>query len=276
MTYIKFNSILYSSCLFLLIIFFSCKSKRDMATESTTNYSWNGKKCAIVLTYDDALNVHLDNVIPELDVYGFKGTFYVPTESNDFKSRASEWQAVASNGHELGNHTEFHPCAGKSKGRAWVHADSDLDTYSYDQIIDEIQRANKKLTALDGKKERTYAYTCGDTSVLEISYVPGVKPLFVSARGVYGAMNDLETLDRYDLKAYSMNGQTADDMKALVDQAILEERLLIFLFHGVGGEHHLNISKKEHKKLLKYIKKKEKEIWVDSALEISKFIKEKT
>ena len=31
---------------------------------------WQGKKCAVALTYDDALNVQLDNVIPLLDSLG--------------------------------------------------------------------------------------------------------------------------------------------------------------------------------------------------------------
>ncbi|MEO5581972.1 MAG: polysaccharide deacetylase family protein, partial [Saprospiraceae bacterium] len=39
--------------------------------------NWNGKKCAVVLTYDDALNIHLDKVIPQLNSYNFKGTFYL-------------------------------------------------------------------------------------------------------------------------------------------------------------------------------------------------------
>ena len=31
-----------------------------------SNQPWNGKKCAVVLTYDDAINEHLDNAIPVL------------------------------------------------------------------------------------------------------------------------------------------------------------------------------------------------------------------
>ncbi|HKZ66573.1 MAG TPA: hypothetical protein VJ111_09475 [Chitinophagaceae bacterium] len=41
------------------------------------NQEWRGKKCAVVLTYDDALNVHLDNAIPLLDSFGLRGTFYL-------------------------------------------------------------------------------------------------------------------------------------------------------------------------------------------------------
>ncbi|MFV5683936.1 polysaccharide deacetylase family protein [Flavobacterium sp. GB2R13] len=43
--------------------------------------NWNGKKCAVVLTYDDALNIHLDKVIPILNSFNFKATFHLITSS---------------------------------------------------------------------------------------------------------------------------------------------------------------------------------------------------
>ena len=53
---------------------------------------WNGKQCAVVLTYDDALNVHLDHVIPCLDSSNIKGTFYLQGESPVIKNRMNEWR----------------------------------------------------------------------------------------------------------------------------------------------------------------------------------------
>ena len=38
---------------------------------------WKGKKCAVVLTYDDGLDVHITNAIPALDSLGLKATFYI-------------------------------------------------------------------------------------------------------------------------------------------------------------------------------------------------------
>ena len=38
---------------------------------------WNGKKCTVVLTYDDGMRQHLDNAIPALDSEGLKATFYL-------------------------------------------------------------------------------------------------------------------------------------------------------------------------------------------------------
>src|SRR4051812_44818522 len=99
---------------------------------------WNGHKAAVVLTYDDALNVHLDNVVPALDSAGLKGTFYLTVSSEAFTKRMDEWKLTAIKGHELGNHTMYHPCMG-GKGREWVKAEYDLNTYTLRRIEDEIK-----------------------------------------------------------------------------------------------------------------------------------------
>jgi len=83
---------------------------------SQFNPAWRGKKAAVVLTYDDALNAHLDNAIPLLDSLGLKGTFYLTAFAPGSKNRISDWRTTAANGHELGNHTLYHPCVG-GKGR---------------------------------------------------------------------------------------------------------------------------------------------------------------
>ena len=95
------------------------------------------KKCAVCLTYDDGIDIDLDNVIPVLDSLGLKATFYVPGNSTSLNKRMDEWRAVAKEGHELGNHTLFHPCFGKSMNRAWVTADNDLDNYTMQRMVNE-------------------------------------------------------------------------------------------------------------------------------------------
>ena len=83
---------------------------------------WNNKKCAVSLTYDDAINVDLDNAIPALDSVGLKASFYLSGYSGAI-NRIDEWRAIAKNGHELGNHTLYHPCTG-GPGRSFVTAPS--------------------------------------------------------------------------------------------------------------------------------------------------------
>jgi len=76
-------------------------------------FSWPYNAIAAVsLSYDDALNSQLDNAIPALNKYGFKGSFYLSLASPAFKSRQQEWQSIANKGHELGNHTINHACRG--------------------------------------------------------------------------------------------------------------------------------------------------------------------
>jgi peptidoglycan-N-acetylglucosamine deacetylase len=237
------------------------------------NSNWKNKKCAVVLTYDDGLNVHLDNVIPLLDSLGLKGTFYIPCSFKSFRNRVDEWKKAAKNGHELGNHTLFHPCDGKQKDREWVNKDYDLNNYSVERITDEILMNNFLLNMLDGKKKRTFAYTCGDMKAGGISFIDKIKENFIAARGVEGKMQKITDIDLYNIGSFMINGNTGTEMIDLVKKAMDNEYLLVFLFHGVGGEHGLNVSLDAHRELLYFLKQNEKSIWVAPLEEVAEFIK---
>jgi len=236
---------------------------------------WNGKACAVSLTYDDGLYVHLDKVIPALEASGFRGTFYIPGNASSLNSRRNDWKGSANRGHELGNHTVFHPCNGKSKGRDWVAPDYDLDHYSITRITDEIKLGNTLLGAIDHKTKRTFAYTCGDKAINDSSFVELIENDFVGARDVISGYNQMEDLDYFQIKSFSVNGQTAEELIALVKQAEKNHSLLVFLFHGVGGEHTLNISLEEHNKLLQYLKDREALVWVSPLVEILEYVQSK-
>jgi peptidoglycan/xylan/chitin deacetylase (PgdA/CDA1 family) len=75
-----------------------------------------GKQCAVVLTYDDALNVHLDKAVPALDSLGLKATFYLSGFFPGFRQRVGDWKAAAAGGHELANHTLVPPLYGQHAG----------------------------------------------------------------------------------------------------------------------------------------------------------------
>src|SRR5213592_1993327 len=114
---------------------------------------WQGKRCAVVLTYDDAINQHLDNALPLLDSLGLKATFYITAFSTSMQTRMNEWKSLTANGHELGNHTLYHPCIG-GKGREWVKPEYDMNNYTVQRMIDETRMTNVFLQALDGKPNR--------------------------------------------------------------------------------------------------------------------------
>jgi len=231
------------------------------------------QKCIVCLTYDDGLDIDLDNVIPALDSLGLKATFYVPVNSISLNKRTNEWRAIAKNGHELGNHSSFHPCFGKSMKRDWVSPDYDLDNYSMQRMVDEIKLANLFFKALDGKTKRTYAYPCGDLKIGNESIWDKIKDEFVAARGVNGEMPAIDSIKLSNVGSYMMVDQSGEAMIDLVKQAMKNNTLIVFLFHGVGGGHNINVSLQEHSKLLHFLKQNEKEIWIAPFIDVSEYVK---
>jgi sialate O-acetylesterase len=235
--------------------------------------SWHHKKCAVILTYDDALNVHLDNVIPLLDSLKFKGTFYLSASYPGCSKRLNDWRKAAAKGHELANHTLFHPCMGGT-GREWVQPDYDLRKYTVNRMVDETRMTNIFLEALDGKKKRTFAFTCADMKIGDSSFIDPMKKDFVAARSVRGEMHTISQIDLYNVDCYAIDGGTGEQMIELVKKAMQTNSLLVFLFHGVGGEHPINVSLPAHRQLLKFLKQNEKDIWVTTMLDAAEYIKQ--
>ena len=244
----------------------------SLISHSQSNQPWRGKKCAIVLTYDDAIDQHLDNAIPVLDSLGLKATFYLTAFSNSMQTRLNDWKNLATKGHELGNHTLYHPCIG-GKGREWVKPEYDMNNYTVQRMIDETRMTNLFLHALDGKTKRTFAFTCGDMKIGDSSFINAMKNDFVAARAVRNEMHKINEVDLYNVDCYMVNNHSFEQMKEWVDKAMQTNSLLVILFHGVGGGNALNVSLPAHRDILKYIKQNEKDIWVAPMLDVAEYVK---
>lgn len=238
-----------------------------------SNPTWKGKKAAVVLTYDDAIDQHLDHAVPVLDALGLKATFYITAYSTSIQNRMDEWKTLSQNGHELGNHTLYHPCVG-GPGRTWLNPDHDMRNYSVGRMEDEIRMTNVFLKALDGKDERTFAYTCGDMKIGDSLFINGLKDDFMAARAVRNEMHRINDINLYDVDCYMVNGETGPQLIAWAKKAIATNSLLVVLFHGVGGGNALDVSLPAHKEFLEYLKNNEKDIWVAPMLEVADYIKQ--
>lgn len=238
-----------------------------------TEKSWKGKKCAVVLTYDDAIDQHLDNALPVLEELGLKASFYLTAFSDACQHRLSEWRLAAQRGYELGNHTLFHPCAGGTKGREWVAKERDLNDYTPARMINEIRMTNVFLEALDGKTKRTFAFTCGDTRVRDSFFMNAMHDDFIAARTVVPGLQTIGEIDPYAIGCYTISGQSAEEMIAYVKKAMESNTLLVFLFHGVGGGNGLDVTVENHRALLEYLKKNEKDIWIAPMIDVAEFIR---
>jgi len=245
----------------------------SIASHSQFSRPWHGKKCAVVLTYDDAINQHLDNAIPVLDSFKLKATFYITAFSSSMQTRMNEWKKLPLRGHELGNHTLYHPCIG-GKGREWVRPEYDMNNYTVQRMIDETRMTNLFLHALDGKTKRTFAFTCGDMKIGDSSFINAMKNDFIAARAVRAQMHKIDEIDLLNVDCYMVNGETGAQMIEWAKKAMETNSLLVILFHGVGGGNSLNVSLAAHREFLKYLKKNEKDIWIAPMLDVAEYIKE--
>jgi sialate O-acetylesterase len=227
----------------------------------------------VVLTYDDAIDNHLDKVVPELDSAGFQATFYLIGSSPAVSSRIGDWRKAAAKGHELGNHSLFHPCDGSLPGRSWVSPDHDLSKYTVRRAVDEIRVNNELLSAIDGKSVRTFAYPCGDLRIGDTLFYDSLKNDFVAARGTNAGFETIQRIDLPNIRCYGFNGQNADYMIGLVKQAMDSGALVVFLFHGVGGGHNINVALEDHRRLIGYLKEHEKDIWVAPMVDVAEYIR---
>ncbi|HEY3964466.1 MAG TPA: polysaccharide deacetylase family protein [Planctomycetaceae bacterium] len=228
----------------------------------------------VSLSFDDALDEHLDFAVPLLGERGLTGTFYVPLSASGFTTRLEEWRAAADRGHELGNHTIFHPA---DRRKPWVRQGNEIDRYTLDRMRQELEVANRLLQALDGCPARTFAYPCSnsilgqrgmikqmlfkfgfertrlpaivdrwhlDWGSTETSYAPIVQNLFLASRGggltKDCAVPELAVFDRFKLPSVAIAGWSLGDLIEYTERGLSGRTWVILQFHGVGGGHRMN------------------------------------
>ncbi len=228
----------------------------------------NGARGAVSLSYDDTLNSQLDNAVPVLDKHGIKASFYLILSSPVLFDRLDEWRALAKSGHELGNHTIYHPCSASRPGNDWVRPHNDMDKRTVEQMLDEVRTANTFLKAIDGRTERTMTLPCGDVVTSDGSYVPAVKNMFVAIKG---AEENLPAgFSIYDVPS----GLSGKELIAIVQRAAKNGGMANIIFHGIGGDH-LSVSAEAHQELVAYLSANRQTYWTDTYLNIMKYVRDR-
>ena len=247
-----------------------------MASLANDQYKWhNGARAAVCFTYDDALDGQLDYAIPQLDSLGLKGTFYCTGNSPCLYKRMNEWRDAAKRGHELGNHTLFHPCVRtKPDGSVagWVKPEYALENYNMVQLLNELRTANTLLKAIDGEEVRTYGYTCSDCMVGGISFTDTLRSIFSAARDDGRIPDSMEGYNIYKAPAWAVIDNSSAEMIAHVNEAMDKGTIAIFMFHSVGGGY-LNVGAEEHRQLLEYVNKNRKDYYCATFKEVMDYIK---
>lgn len=242
---------------------------------------WPGGRRAVVsLTYDDGIANHHQYVAPTLERYGLRGTFYTPLNS-DLSQNPAAWRRLARRGHELGNHTVFHPCWSiDGKYSDWLPDAYNLETYTPERWNDEILASNQALWLVDSKTERTFGNTCSDNYLGPKDNPVALETLapahFVAARGEgTGKPVNLAQINFYNLGTVPADHRTFADFEPELANLLDTGGWIIYTIHGVGaGTHSQYIDVVEHERLLVFLQANRRLIWTAPLIEVVRRLKQ--
>lgn len=237
-------------------------------------FPWpEGKKAALSLSFDDGRNSQVDVGLPLFKKLGAKATFYVVPAN--MQERIPAWKELLAEGHEIGNHTVYHPCTGNF---AWSR-DKALENYTLSSMRRELMAANQEILKMLGIMPVSFAYTCGNTFVGRgrntQSYVPLVAELFESGRGwLNEAANDPVFADFALLQGIEMDGKDFEtDIKPLVDAAVANGSWLLLAGHDIGAGGRQTTRTAMLEKLVAYVQQPESGIWLAPVGDVAAHIK---
>jgi len=245
-----------------------------------TQFRWpKGTTGAVSLTYDDGLPCHFEYVASDLEAAGLRGTFNVIVGRPTFRDHWAAWKALAARGHELGNHTVFHPCrSDPDKPRPLLDPGYNLSDYSEKRFRDELELASWMLTQIDRKRERTYANTCHHNSLgrgdAEKSLEPILRDYFVAARGERtDRAVDITRLNDQNLGTTGADQRTFAELRDEIEATTAAGNWIIYTIHGVGaGTHKGYIDLAEHRRLVKWLGANRTRIWTAPMIEVAKYL----
>jgi hypothetical protein len=232
-----------------------------------------GKRAALSISFDDSRFSQIENGVPILDRYGYKGTFYVMPHV--VEQHLEAWKTTQQSGHEIGNHTMTHPCSGNFR----FSQHNALEEYTLERMEAELTDANQALHRLLGQTPQTFAYPCGQTYIGRgpntQSYVPLTAKHFLAARGFNGeSSNDPTFCDLSQLIGIPADVPTLSVLEARLESSLQQGHWLILAAHDVGLDKGQSLSSQALEALCQYAQN-HSEIWFDTVANIATYIQNK-
>lgn len=222
--------------------------------------------------------MHYERAAPLLEANGLRGTFFLKIAGDPIQ-HPDKWRELAGRGHELGNHTLFHPCRRTRARHSWLNGSFDLRDYTPFRLQQELRVANGFLQLLDGARERTYAYTCFDPFIgrrwnrKPISNL--IRSDFVAARGERSETPTAISLslDLFNIGACQADGRTLEEICGKIRSARDQSAWLTYVIHGIdAGTHPSFIEADVHAKLMAWLSG-QPEIWVAPFIDVARRVR---
>jgi peptidoglycan/xylan/chitin deacetylase (PgdA/CDA1 family) len=241
---------------------------------ATAQMKWpEGRTAAIVLTYDDALQSQLQFVLPQLAETGLHGTFFLEG-ANVTPADMRRWREVQRAGHELGNHSLFHPCPkAMLPDRTQYYAEN----YDARRLLDELAVMNDVLFGIDGEQTRTFSVPCSQMLMGGVDYTEALRHAglvkYVRNGGdqYQSVITDFRKLDFFNVPSWGpVDGPDGAQLIAYAQRVAGSRALGVFQFHGVGGDY-LSVSADAHHELVRFLKS-HPEIWVGTFQQVLDYV----
>lgn len=216
------------------------------------------RAAAISYTFDDNLRDQYTLAVPMLNEMGFKGTFFVipgataetPEEAEKKLSAKRAWGSItwselkemAAQGHEIGSHT-------------WSH--SGLPKLSAEEVDAELSKAYDAIKARIGKPPLTLAFPFNAST-------PGVQAAALKYHVAYRA---------YQLGIGEKS--TVETLNAWADKLVSEKKWGVLMAHAIANGYAALSDPEILRTHLKYVKSREREIWVDTFANVARYEKER-
>ena len=230
------------------------------------------KRVAVSLSFDDARTSQIDIGLPLLNRYGVKVTFYV--NPPNMQSRLQGWKEAVASGHEIGSHSNSHPCTVNYP----FSANNALEDYTLERMGEDLKTASAEIERLVGVKPRTFAYPCGQKFVGRgagvKSYVPLVARRFLAGRGFRDeGPNDPARCDLAQLMGVESDGLTFEQMRDLVAGAAERGGWLVFAGHEIGKRSRQTTEAEELQRFLQYARSADNGVWLDTVNAVAEYVR---
>jgi hypothetical protein len=191
-------------------------------------------RAALSLSFDDARPSQLRHGLPLLDRLGVHATFFVLP--NAVAESVTGWRDAVARGHEIGNHTQTHPC---SRNFEWSRANP-VERLTIADYRVEVLEANRSLRELLGVEPTVFAYPCGHTVVGEGPSTQSVIPLIAEMFEVGRTFNNVGAnspadLDPAQIACVNSDEQSFADFLPILEATLADGAWLVLGGHEIGS-----------------------------------------
>lgn len=179
-------------------------------------------KSIVSLSYDGTQLCHAETVLPQLDSFSLKGTFFA--DPLPLLDSLPLWRGAVENEHEIGN-----GCLIGTMGA--------LDSWSPEMIEDDIEETDSMLQELfPGQTVYSFGYPWATGGAFGIGHLRKIveKHHSVCRSGEQGT-NAAHEADLAYVRCMSMDGASATEMIEVVRNSVRQGHWLVLAFDGVGS-----------------------------------------